>query len=82
MNSININVLHVSRIDFTQCLWGLASEEMTAVFDDRDITEEEVNQIIRSGEYTSSSKVAIMPLKTFQIVFRSVRDMVAGAAEA
>lgn len=81
MNLINVNALHVSRIDFTQNLWGLAEEEMTAVFDDRDITEEEVNQIIRSGEYTSSSKVAIMPLKTFQIVFRSVRDMVTGAAE-
>lgn len=81
MNSININVLHVSRIDFTQCLWGLASEEMTAVFDDRDITEEEVNHLIQSGAWETSDKVVVMPLKTFQKVFRSVQDAVTGTAE-
>ena len=63
---------HVKMIEYTE-KWDMWSEQdNVALFDDRDISEEEVNKLIREGdEY--HPYVVFMTKKQYENVFRSLK---------
>lgn len=62
---------HVAKIEFTRQT-ALYKEEMVAVFDDRDYTENRVKKIIQS--YDNFPRVIICEKEDFEAVFRSLNE--------
>ena len=50
--------------------FGLLHEDMVALFDERDFTEEQINKIIRL--YDTYRGVIMADKKTYEMVFRSL----------
>lgn len=65
--------MSVMRKDFVHMVGGVIPEDMVAVFDDRDVSEEEANERIQSGQQMFLD-MAILPKDTFERVFRSVTE--------
>lgn len=63
---------HVKMIEYTEKYDFWAEQDNVALFDDRDISEEEVNKLIRGGdEYYPH--VVFMTKKQYNNVFRSLK---------
>ena len=63
---------HVKMIEYTEKYDFWAEQDNVALFDDRDISEEEVNKLIREGdEYYPH--VVFMTKKQYDDVFRSLK---------
>lgn len=60
---------HVAMLPYTEEL-GLLKLEKVALFDERDFTEKEVNQIIRL--YSEYKGVIMVSKETYEQVFRSL----------
>ena len=67
---MNADKLHVARIDFVSGWGDGAVMEMCAVFDDRDITEDEAWKLVQSEQY--SDKVLVLPKAQFLSVSEAV----------
>jgi len=63
---------NVMMIEYSES-YGDLTVDMVALFDGRDFTEGEVLEMIRSGEYENTNKIAVMSKKQYEIVFRSMR---------
>ena len=63
---------HVKMIEYTEKYDFWAEQDNVALVDDRDISEEEVNRLIREGdEY--HPRVVFMTKKQYNNVFRSLK---------
>lgn len=61
----------VKMIEFTKD-YGVAKCQQVALFDGRDLSEEEANKLIRSEEY--SDEMVVMEKKQFETIFRSLKE--------
>lgn len=64
------NIHHIARIDFEQRWPNGLSVFNVALFDDRDLTEDEALKLIREEAY--DNKMAVMTQAQFETVFRSL----------
>lgn len=53
---------------------GLRKEQYIAMFDARDISNEELHKLIETGKIDKDHRVVVMPQETFCRVFRSLTD--------
>ena len=63
---------HVKMIEYTERYDFWTEQDNVALFDDRDISEEEVNKLIRE-RYEYHPHVAFMTKKQYDNVFRSLK---------
>ena len=63
---------HVKMIEYTEKYDFWAEQDNVALFDDRDISEEEVNKLIRE-RYEYHPHVVFMTKKQYDNVFRSLK---------
>lgn len=63
--------LYVARIDFEYNI-GPYKENMVALFDSRDLTQEEANNEIKLYPQGYNKKIIFMSLQQFETVFRSL----------
>lgn len=48
------------------------TKNMAVLFDDRDLTEEQVQQIVESGDYYGRDDLVVMPAEAYYKIFRSI----------
>lgn len=63
--------LYVARIDFEYNI-GPYKENVVALFDSRDLTQEEANNEVKLYPQGYNKKIAFMSLQQFETVFRSL----------
>ena len=61
---------HIMQFDYDEVYSDNVRQAMTALFDDRDLTTDEVPAIIREGVY--DSRIITMTRNQFETVFRSL----------
>ena len=61
---------HIMQFDYDEVYSDNVRQAMTALFDDRDLTTDEVPAIIREGVY--DSRIITMTRNQFKTVFRSL----------
>ena len=61
---------HIMQFDYDEVYSDNVRQAMTALFDDRDLTTDEVPAIIREGVY--DSRIITMTRNQFETVFKSL----------
>ena len=61
---------HIMQFDYDEVYSDNVRQAMTALFDERDLTSDEVPAIIREGVY--DSRIITMTRNQFETVFRSL----------
>lgn len=62
----------IAMLSFTRQYYPGLTSEMVALFDDRDLTEEEARRLISADEY--SSNLIVMTKTQYETVFRSLME--------